>query len=106
MTYFRLGVAAVLLALGGALTLDTTPVATADPHDRVPVCTGDQTPQDSGCRTVCPESAPLDSTTTGCTEPGTITVSGGPADQLPRAAGGTDPEIPFGVDPGNTFGRG
>ena len=101
MTSIRLAIAVLLLTLGGTLAFAAD--ATADPSNLVPVCTGSQTPQTSNCRTACPEGAAINPTTTGCTEPGTIAISGGPADQLPPAAG-PDPAISFGVAPNNIVG--
>ena len=104
MTSIRLAIAVLLLTLGGTQTFAANAVAIADPSNLVPVCTGNQTPQTRNCRTACPEGAPINPTTTGCTEPGTIAVSGGPADQLPHTAAGPDPAIPFGVAPNNIVG--
>lgn len=75
MISIRLAIAVLLLTLGGTQTFAANAVAIADPSNLVPVCTGNQTPQTSNCRTACPEGAPINPTTTGCTEPGSLKIS-------------------------------
>jgi len=59
-----------LVAAAVAATFGCAPVAVADPSDLTPVCTGSQTPKNSGCRTACPEGADVHSDGS-CAEPGT-----------------------------------
>jgi hypothetical protein len=77
-------------AVGAVVVLVNAPIAVADPSDLVPVCSGNETPSQDACRTGCPEGAPVESGGL-CTEPGTVTVTGGPIDQLSSVAG-ADPE--------------
>jgi hypothetical protein len=86
-----LAVAAAVAALASA------PVAIADPSDLVPICSGNQTPENDNCSTGCDEGAPVDNAYHGvCTEPGTQNIDGGPIDQLPQDNPGTDPNVPLG----------
>ncbi|MBI3217476.1 MAG: hypothetical protein HYZ38_26985 [Mycobacterium sp.] len=51
------------------------PMATADPQDLVPWCSGDQTPMDTNCRVA-------------------------PTQEFTDAAPGANPDVPLGVNPG------
>ncbi len=68
-------VAAALLA-GFAVLGIAAPLATADPGDHVPYCTGDQTPMDTACRVA-------------------------PSQVATNGDAGTSPDLPFGTNPGN-----
>ncbi len=94
----RTRVAHLLAAAGICTSVITAPVATADPSDLEPVCTGNQTPENDNCRTACPEGAPMSDGT--CTEPGTQDVVGGPADHLSPTDSGADPDVVLGVSGG------
>jgi hypothetical protein len=65
--------AACLLAVAA---IATAPHAAADPEDLVPYCSGDQTPMDDNCRPM--------------------------AHQVFTHGSGVDPELPSGLDPGNS----
>ena len=78
------GAAAVLsLGLAGA--------AVADNQYYIPVCTGNDIPMNSACRTGGPQG-----TATTLTD-GAVRFAGGPADELPAASPGANPYIPVGV---------
>src|SRR5215211_1179355 len=91
-------IARLLVVAGAALAFAAAPIAAADPEDLVPLCSGDQTPAEDNCRNPCPEGAPLTFDGT-CGEPGTVDVSGGPADELTTDVPGADPEVPVGTNP-------
>lgn len=75
--------------------LAAAPVAAADPADLVPVCTGDENPQQDNCSTGCPEGAAVTAYGT-CSELGTVTDSTGPAGQPSTSSSGADPNVPVG----------
>jgi len=64
--------------LVAAAALIAAPQAAADPADLVPYCSGDQTPMDNNCRPMAHQ---------------VYTHADG---------GGASPELPSGLDPGNT----
>ena len=90
--------ARILVIAGAALALAAAPVATADPADLVPLCSGDESPGEDNCRTPCPEGAAVTALGT-CGEPGTVTVTGGPEDYVGTESPGADPNVPLGTDP-------
>ncbi len=94
-----------IMAIAGAATaLAGTPVAVADPSD-LPICSPDQSPQEDGCTTGCADDAPIDPQGF-CTQPGTVDITGGPADLPFQSAPGADPQLPNGTDPGDLYDAG
>jgi hypothetical protein len=65
-------VAAALMA--GIAVLSASGIATADPEDHVPICSGDQTPMDSNCRVT-------------------------PSQVVTHDGSGLSPNLPYGLDP-------
>lgn len=88
----------LVVAVGAALAFGTAPIATADPADLVPLCSGDESPGEDNCRTPCPEGAAVSAMGT-CSEAGTAVVTGGPEDYVGSTSTGADPETPLGTDP-------
>ena len=86
-----------------AIAFASAPIAVADPADLVPVCSGGETPAQDNCRTPCPEGAPMSVDGT-CGGPGTVDVSGGPADHVGTGSLGADPQVPFGTNSGGAVG--
>jgi hypothetical protein len=76
---------------GVAVSLGLAGPAVADNQYYVPVCTGNDIPMNSACRTGGPQG-----TATTLTDGG-VQFSGGPADQLPAVSPGANPYIRVGV---------
>jgi hypothetical protein len=74
-----------------AVSLGLAGQAVADDQYYVPVCTGNDIPMNSACRTGGPQG-----TATTLTDGG-VQFSGGPADQLPTVSPGANPYIRLGV---------
>ena len=98
-------IARILASADAATALAAVPIAVADPSD-LPICEAGQTPEEAECTTGCPENAPLDPRGF-CTQPGTVDITGGPADEPFAPNAGADPQLPDGADPGiSTIRRG
>lgn len=66
----------VALTIAAGLAIGAPAVASADPADLVPYCSGDQTPMDTACR--APSSQ-----------------------EFTHGGSGLSPDLPFGTNPGN-----
>ncbi len=77
------------VSAAAALSLGLAGPAVADSQYYIPVCTGNDIPMNSACRTGGPQGTPLTDGTTGSV--------GGSADDLPAASPGANPYIPLGV---------
>ena len=97
-------VARVLAIAGAATTLTAAPVAVADLSD-LPICEAGQSPAEAECTTGCPDNAPL-APEGFCTQPGTVDITGGPADVPFAPVAGADPQLPSGTDPGDLYDPG
>ena len=97
-------IARILAIAGAATALAAAPIAVADPSD-LPICEPGQTPAEAECTTGCPENAPLDPQGF-CTQPGTVDITGGPADEPFAPNAGADPQLPDGTDPGDLYDPG
>jgi hypothetical protein len=91
-------IAHLLAVVGTTAAFASAPIASADPSDLLPLCTGNQSPAEDNCRTPCPDGAPASPGAT-CGEPGTVDVTGGPADRPGVVGPGADPNVPVGTDP-------
>ena len=91
MSLTRSRIAQLSAVAFAAVAFAAAPIAAADPADLVPVCSGNQTPEDNNCRTPCPEGAPINSEG-ACAEPGAV----GADDDLDTGAPGADPNVPLG----------
>jgi len=80
-----------LIAMAGvAIAFAMAPVASADPADLVPVCTGDENPQQDNCNAGCLPGAPVDAYA-NCGQPGTVLENASDAQST-----GADPNVPLG----------
>ncbi|WP_319456755.1 MULTISPECIES: hypothetical protein [unclassified Mycobacterium] len=66
----------VALTIAAGLAIGAPAVASADPADHVPYCSGDQTPMDTACRPA-------------------------PSQVFTHEGSGLSPELPYGTNPGN-----
>ena len=96
--------ARILASADAATALASVPIAVADPSD-LPICEAGQSPEEAECTTGCPDNAPLD-TQGFCTQPGTVDITGGPADVPFAPNAGADPQLPSGADPGDLYDPG
>jgi hypothetical protein len=74
-----------------AASLGLAGTAVADDQYYVQVCTGNDIPMNSACRTGGPQG------TSSTLTDGAVQFTGGPADELPAASPGANPYIPVGV---------
>jgi hypothetical protein len=98
MSATRTRIAQLLFVAASAIAFAAAPVATADPEDLVPLCSGNESPEEDNCSTPCPEGSPADAGGS-CGQPGTVDVSGAPADAGSGVSPGADPGVPVGTDP-------
>jgi hypothetical protein len=89
-----------VMAAGAAITLSVGLASPAfaddapylpDANSYMPVCTGNEIPTNSHCRTGGPQGTHLSPSA------GTLQFTGGPADELPAVSAGANPYIPIGV---------
>ncbi len=74
-----------------AVSLGLASPALADNQYYIPVCTGNDIPMNSACRTGGPQG-----TATTLTD-GAVPFAGSPTDEVPAASPGANPYIPVGV---------
>jgi hypothetical protein len=98
MSATRNRVAQLLMVAASVIAFATAPFANADPADLVPLCSGNESPEEDNCRTPCPEGTPVGPGGT-CGESGTVDVSGGPGDVTAGVSSGADPGVPIGTNP-------
>jgi len=80
-----------------ALSLGLAAPAVADGWDSTPVATGNDTSLHTGYRSGGPQGSPLPPRLAGGLGTGTVTIAGGPADELPLTSPGANPYLPLGV---------
>jgi hypothetical protein len=86
----KITVSTIATAGLAAVSLGLASPALADGSDSVPVATGNDTSLNTPYRTGGPQGTPIPSASA------TVTVTGGPADQLPAASPGANPFVPLG----------
>ena len=88
----KITVATIAAAGLAAVSIGLASPAAADGSDSVPVATGNDTPLNTPYRSGGPQGTPIPPAAAS----GTVTVTGGPADQLPAASPGANPFVPLG----------